>query len=149
MAMTLIVPDAGRFGEVQAALTADKLNAIVGKLAPQQVELTMPKFKYDSAFSLADVLGQMGMPDAMKPGVADFSGMDGTHNLFLGAVVHKAFVAVDEEGTEAAAATAVIVGVTSMPVIDVELTIDRPFIFLIRDTQTGSILFMGQVVNPK
>jgi serpin B len=63
--------------------------------------------------------------------------------------VHKAFVAVDEEGTEAAAATAVMVGTTSMPVIDVQLTIDRPFIFIIRDTQTGSILFMGQVVNPK
>jgi len=74
--------------------------------------------------------------------------MDGTRNLYITDVVHKAFVEVDEAGTEAAAATAVVVGATSAPTEPVEFTIDRPFVFLIRDIQTGSVLFLGRVLNP-
>ncbi len=76
------------------------------------------------------------------------SGMDGTRNLNISDVFHKAFISVDENGTEAAAATAVVVGVTSIPVVDVTLTIDHPFIFVIRDIPTGTILFIGRVVDP-
>jgi len=85
---------------------------------------------------------------AFDPHQADFSGMSERDDLYISAVVHKAFVAVDEKGTEAAAATAVIVGVTSAQLFDVTFTVDRPFIFLIRDIPTGQILFIGRVLNP-
>ncbi len=90
----------------------------------------------------------MGMKDAFNPVVADFSGMDGTRDLCIGDVLHKAFVSVDEAGTEAAAATAVIMIGTGMPPTPTELTLDHPFIFLIRDIETGAILFVGRVLNP-
>ena len=86
------------------------------------------------------------MPNAF--GSADFSGMDGSENLFIGDVFHKAFVAVDEEGTEAAAATAVVMEKLALPMFDVELNIDRPFVFVIRDRETDTVLFVGRVVNP-
>jgi serpin B len=88
------------------------------------------------------------MKDAFDPSAADFSGMTEKNDLFISAVIHKAFVAVDEKGTEAAAATAVIMETSSAPMIDVRLTIDRPFIFIIRDLPTGQILFVGRVLNP-
>jgi len=90
----------------------------------------------------------MGMPNAFKPRIADFSGIDGTRMLYISAVVHKAFVDVNEEGTEAAAATAVIVGITSTPVTPPVFRADHPFLFLIRDNGSGSILFFGRFVNP-
>ena len=87
------------------------------------------------------------MPTAFTES-ADFAGMNGEGGLYIQAVLHKAFVSVDEKGTEAAAATGVVVGVTSAPTPDVELTIDRPFVFLIRDTETGAVLFAGRVLDP-
>lgn len=92
------------------------------------------------------MLAGMGMPAAFDD--ADFSGMTGKRDLFIGHVVHKAFVAVDEEGTEAAAATAVEMKLTAI-LEGVEMTVDRPFVFLIRDNHTGATLFMGRVLNPK
>ena len=89
----------------------------------------------------------MGMPVAFVPGAADFSGMNGEGRLFIQDVVHKALVSVDEEGTEAAAATAVIVGIESVRQT-VEVNVDRPFVFLIRDIETGTILFVGRVLDP-
>ena len=89
----------------------------------------------------------MGMFDAFT--AADFSGIDGTHDLFIDGVFHKAFVAVDESGTEAAAATAVVVSLTAVPDPPVLLQIDRPFIFLIMDYGTETILFAGRVTNPE
>jgi serpin B len=145
MSLLILAPDEDRFEEFQADLDAQFVQALVEELAPRQVYLTLPKFSYESEFSLARMLAAMGMPDAF--GAADFSGMDGTQNLFISDVFHKAFVAVDEAGTEAAAATAVVVG-ESLPMVDVTLTIDRPFVFLIRDRETGSILFLGRVVAP-
>jgi serpin B len=88
------------------------------------------------------------MADAFDDTVADFSAMDGTNELFIGGVYHKAFVAVDEKGTEAAAATAVVMQVESVSMPDLHLIVDRPFIFLIRDNTSGAILFLGRVVNP-
>ena len=107
----------------------------------------MPKFKFESEFSLADTLAEMGMPIAFSD-AADFSGMTGNRELCISDVVHKAFVAVDEAGTEAAAATAVVMELTAVPEPPVPVTIDRPFIFLIRDIETAAILFVGRVLSP-
>ena len=116
-------------------------------MAEQNVMLSLPKFQFDSSFSLKQALSSLGMPLAFSDN-ADFSGMDGAHDLFISDVLHKAYVSVDEAGTEAAAASAVIIGLTAMPSSTVVLAIDRPFIFLIRDVQTGTILFVGRVMNP-
>ena len=148
LSMVILLPEAGQFGAFEGSLNAELVDAILKNLAPGRVALTMPKFELESDFSLAQVLVAMGMPDAFSM-AADFSGMDGTHELFIKDVVHKAFVSVDEAGTEAAAATAVVVAEKAMmPEEPVEVTVDRPFVFLIRDIKTGAILFVGRVVNP-
>ena len=147
--LVLIVPDEGEFAAYEEALTAERLTSLLDDLSTKSVALTMPKFSYDQNLSLAKTLAEMGMPDAMDAARADFSGMDGTRNLYIGNVFHKAFVAVDEAGTEAAAATAVVMMESAMPIDDaIKLTVDRPFIFLIRDTGTGALLFLGRVENP-
>ena len=116
-------------------------------LKEREVALTMPKFEFELGFSVKKALAAMGMPAAFSGG-ADFSGMTGNRELFISDVVHKAFVCVDEAGTEAAAATAVIVTMMAPPGAPVEVTVDRPFIFLIRDIETDTILFVGSVVDP-
>ena len=147
IAMTIIVPDVGNFEQFEAALDADQVNAILADLVHETLSLRFPKFSYESSFEMAKTLAEMGMPSAFGA-EADFSGIDGTKNLFISEVVHKSFVAVDEAGTEAAAATAVILVEKGAPSTHVELTVDRPFIFVIRDVETGSTLFVGRVVNP-
>ncbi len=120
------------------------------------MQLTLPKFKFTSgSISLKDTLSKMGMSDAFDPGAADFRGMatlSGDENLFISNVFHKAYVSVSETGTEAAAATAVVVeGTTSarvVPPTPVIVTIDHPFVFMIRDVQTGAILFLGRITDP-
>jgi serpin B len=143
LSMLILLPDAGQFDVFEGALDAERINDIIAALQPGRVFLTMPGFEFDSEFSLSDTLAAMGMPLAFS-GAADFSAITGNRDLFISEVVHKAFVAVDEAGTEAAAATGVVMP-TSMPP---DLTIDRPFIFLIRDIDTGAILFVGRVLNP-
>jgi serpin B len=145
--MLLIAPDQGQFEAVEAGLDAGQIEAIVDALEPKQVSLVMPRFSYEYQLNLAETLAALGMPDAFG-GAADFSGMDGTRELFIGGVYHKAFVAVDEAGTEAAAATAVVMQWKGMAMPDVELTLDHPFVFVIRDVQSGALLFVGRVVNP-
>ncbi|MCR4406592.1 MAG: serpin family protein [Anaerolineae bacterium] len=147
LAMVIFLPAAGKFETFENSLDAVKVEAIIESLNYREVALTMPKFEVESDFSLVDALAAMGMPVAFSAG-ADFSGMDGTRNLYIGDVIHKAFVSVDEAGTEAAAATAVVMKMTAMPEPAIEVTVDRPFIFLIRDIETGAILFVGRVVNP-
>lgn len=147
-AMTILVPDEGNFAAFESTLDAAKLNEILGALQPSSVQLGLPKFKFESQFSLPDQLAGMGMPSAFNPDLADFSGMTGNRDLFISDVIHKAFVAVDEKGTEAAAATIAIMELAMAPASNISLTIDRPFIFLIRDTVSGQILFVGRVVNP-
>ncbi len=149
LAMVILLPAEGRFPAFEQTLDTARLEATIEALQPTRVKLAMPKFHYESAFRLKETLGAMGLSDAFVPSVADFSGMDGTRDLFLQEVVHKALVRVDEEGTEAAAATAVVVGLTSAPPPDeVEVTVDRPFVFLIRDRKSGAILFLGRVLDP-
>jgi len=147
LSMVIFLPEAGQFQAFEEGLQAERVDAIINDLQPTGVALTMPKFEFDSEFSLTDTLAGMGMPIAFS-GAADFSGMTGSPDLFISEVIHKAFVSVDEAGTEATAATAVIMPESGPPEPTVEVTIDRPFIFLIRDIETGAILFVGRVMNP-
>ena len=144
MSMTILLPDEGTFEEFEDSLNAQGLDRILDDIEIGHITLTMPLFELESEFSLDQTLAEMGMPDAFGAG-ADFSGMTGTRELWVSEVAHKAFVSVDEEGTEAAAATAVVV-LESGPTL---VTVDRPFIFLIRDRATGAVLFLGRVMNPK
>ena len=123
------------------------MGQITANLETQQVALTMPEFEYESEFSLVNTLAEMGMPIAFS-GMADFSGMTGNRELMIGDVLHKAFVSVDEAGTEAAAATAVVMELTAHPGMPVQVTIDQPFIYMIRDIETETVLFAGRVLNP-
>ncbi len=146
LSMVILLPEDGRFEEFVRALDAQQVASIAKDINPQGVHLTMPKFTYESSFRLKKALAAIGMPAAFT--AADFSGMDGTRNLFIDDVFHKAFVSVDEAGTEAAAATAVVVALTAAPSPPIEVTVDRPFVFVIRDIETGALLFVGRVVNP-
>ncbi len=151
ISMVILLPDAEKFKAVEASLTVDRLNDITAKLKSTELILTMPKFRYtSSSVSLKKTLSDMGMPIAFIYPDADFSGIDGTRYLYIGDVIHKAFISVDEDGTEAAAATAVIMlAVSAAPLQSPpEMKINRPFIFFIRDMKTGAILFMGRIVNP-
>ena len=122
------------------------LEAIAGlEFNEMEVMVQLPRFKLESTFQLDDTLAAMGMPLAFSR-QADFSGMTGTQDLYIGVVVHKAFVEVNEEGTEAAAATAVGMRTTSMPP---QFTANHPFLFLIRENSTGAILFIGRVIDPR
>jgi serpin B len=145
--MVILVPDAGNFSKFEAALTPAAYQQILAALTPQSVILSMPKFNFDSQYELGDTLSSMGMPDAFLADKADFSGIDGAHDLFISSVIHQAAVAVDEKGTVAAAATAIVMSGAAMP-SGIQLTIDRPFLFFIRDIPSGTILFMGRVLNP-
>ncbi len=150
LSMLLLLPEADKFTQVQDSLSAAAVNRLISNLMPEDVALQLPKFKYENSLSLKETLIKMGMTDAFDVQRADFSGMDGERTLYISAVLHKAFVAVDEAGTEAAAASVVIMTLRSMPIgSPLEFWVDRPFFFLIRDNPTGAILFLGRVLNPK
>jgi serpin B len=145
VSMVVVVPDVGTFDAFEAALTADALDTILAVPPSGFGGLSMPRFKAKTDLPLSAVLARMGMPDAFG-GAADFSGIDGGHDLFIQDVLHQAIIAVDEKGTEAAAATAVVIGRHAAALEF--LLIDRPFLFAIRDDATGSILFLGRVLDP-
>jgi serpin B len=132
--------------ELEKRLTTANLKKWLAGLREGQVWVSLPKFECTSAFQLNQVLKDMGMPLAFRPGGADFSGMNGNRKLYIQAAVHKAFVTVNEVGTEAAAATAVVVGQPSAPPI---FRADHPFLFLIRDNRSGSVLFLGRLADPR
>jgi serpin B len=147
--MIVILPAAGQFEALQARLTPQWLTQALNARQLRTVLLSLPKFKVESDFSLVNALSALGMPIAFQPDQADFSGMDGKRDLFIGEVRHKAYVKVDEVGTEAAAATAVLMELTAaMPEEPVSMIVDHPFLFLIRDIQQGVLLFVGQTVQP-
>jgi len=147
LSMVLLVPDRGAYGSFEEDLDLDRYEEIVGSLELRQVDLRLPRFAFGYDASLVEPLMALGMTDPFGT-AADFSGIDGTHDLFISKVLHKAWVSVDEAGTEAAAATAVIVPIGGSPGPPVTLTVDRPFLFVIRDLPTGTILFVGRAANP-
>ena len=156
ISMTILLPDAGTFRGFEQAMDAALFSRTLESIERDYIELTMPKFEFESEFSLSDPLKAMGMPNAFDRSASEFSGMDGRSCLagdlpclVISNVVHKAFVSVDEEGTEAAAATGVITEkVVSGRPDPIRIMVDRPFIFLIRDRATDAILFVGRVENP-
>lgn len=133
--------------DLEKQVTAANLEKWVAKSSTYLVDLKLPKFKITAEFKLNDVLKQMGMKDAFVFGKADFTGMATREKLYITAVLHKAFVDVNEAGTEAAASTAIVIGTRSLPP-SANFHADHPFLFLIRDNQSGSILFVGRVSNP-
>jgi len=146
LSMLVLLPEIHEFEEFAATLDPERLASILATMTEERgISLSMPRFEYASEFNLKATLVDLGMPDAFVYGTGDFSGMDGTRELFIGDVFHKAFVSVDENGTEAAAATALPIPCAILPVI----RLDHPFIFLIRDIETETILFMGQVMDPE
>jgi len=146
LAMVFLLPSAGQFLDFESRLDADLLTGILAQLTPAGVHLVLPKFQYEFACRLKTVLFALGMELPFSAG-ADFTGILARGGLFIDEAYHKAFIAVDEKGAEAAAATAVVMNETGIPA-GPEFKADRPFLFLIRDQVTGAILFLGKVVNP-
>jgi serpin B len=158
MSMVLVVPKAvDRLPTIEQSLTGDTVRQWLSSRKPQLVSLTMPKFTTTSQFELGKTLAAMGMPDAFDSNRANFSGMtlpdqQKTEPLFIGAVIHKAFVAADEKGTEAAAATAVVMRAGSAmmrPKEPIAVTADRPFLYFIYHRASGSVLFLGRLSDPR
>lgn len=148
IAMVVLLPREGRFEAFEGSLELNKLNDIIGDMAVREVRLALPKFEFEADYRLGKTLSDLGMPAAFSYGLADFSGMDGNRELFISSVIHKTFVSVDEEGTEAAAVTAIPMAGSAPPAGPVDFTANRPFIFLIQDIKTGAILFIGRILNP-
>lgn len=146
LSMIVVLPNENSTAFDQS-LDANRLNEWLGKIVEQDVDVFLPKFKFETQYELNDTLSQMGMRDAFDLPPADFSGISGQKDLYITKVVHKAIIEVNEEGSEAAAATAVIMGTKAM-LHKPQFRADRPFLFMIRHNETGSILFLGRVTNP-
>jgi serpin B len=149
--MLIILPD--DFAAFETGLTDTRYQAILDAMEPTFAQVTMPRFTFEFSSELTDALKALGVVAAFDPGAADFGGMFDqgatSENLFISAVLHKAFIAVDEQGTEAAAATAIIIEATSLQVGEpLDIRIDRPFVFAIQDTTTSTVLFAGRVLTP-
>lgn len=146
LSMTVVVPD--DLSAFEQQLTGATFAQIGTAVTHHSVQLYLPKFKFASPLALKPILAELGMTDAFADGAADFSGIDGTRDLVITDVLHKGFVGIDEAGTEAAAATAVVIGPTSVPEL-ATMVVDKPFLFFIKDRPTGAILFVGRVVDPR
>jgi serpin B len=150
LSMVVIVPKAADgLGPVEQRIAAGGLGGYVSGLADEQVDVALPRFKMTSEHDLGGTLKTMGMPLAFDESRADFSGISKAERLYITKVAHKAFVEVNEEGTEAAAATGVVIGTKSMPPPPKVFRADRPFAFILRDATTGTVLFMGRVADPR
>jgi len=146
--MLLIVPDEGRFAEVEGLLDADYLAALDGELGSYQLDLRLPRWETDATLDVIPALKSLGVDLLFDPIAADLSGIADVQQLYVSGVLHQANITVDEQGTEAAAATAAVVSATSGPPPPASLTVDRPFIYVIRGGQAGEMLFMGRVLEP-
>jgi serpin B len=146
ISMVIILPKVGKFKTVENIMDEKKLQEWLKNAMGTEVKAYIPRFKFTQSFDLSKNLSDMGMEDAFSA-AADFSGINGKKNLYISEVIHKAFVEVNEEGTEAAAATAVVLDTKTL-IEELVFKADHPFIFLIRDKETGSILFMGRVMDP-
>jgi serpin B len=151
LSMLVLLPNkVDGLGDLEAGLTAENLTTWTANLKSHKVAVFLPKFKSTSEFKLAGTLAALGMSDAFGS-LADFSGMDGRKDLFISDVIHKAFVEVNEGGTEAAAATAMVMAGSAAPSNPRPIPVfraDHPFLFLIRDNRNGSVLFLGRVTDP-
>ncbi|XP_078686713.1 leukocyte elastase inhibitor-like isoform X4 [Branchiostoma floridae x Branchiostoma belcheri] len=149
LSMLIFLPDEVEgIRNLESALTATTLQTVSSQMYSTKVNLMLPRFKLEQDFSLGETLKKMGMGEAFSDG-ADFSGMSAAADLFISEVVHKAFVEVNEEGTEAAAATGlVLIGRARMPRPPMKFFADHPFIFLIRDNRSNSVLFFGKMQKP-
>lgn len=145
LSMLILLPREGTLDSLEASLTLENLSKLRNSLREQEIDIFIPKFKFETKYDMGKTLMNMGMPIAFTPNQADFSGMDGTKKLCIGFVIHQGFVEVNEKGTEAAAATAVGMIETS---VTPSFYADHPFIFLIQDNESGNILFMGRVADP-
>lgn len=134
--------------EFDKMMDLSRIDEWLSKAGKKEVDVYLPKFKFETAYGLNDVLANMGMKDAFSPNFANFAGMTGKPDLYITSVIHKAVIDVNEEGSEAAAATAVVMGLKSV-MYKPEFKADRPFVFMIRHNATGSILFLGRVVKPE
>ncbi len=143
--MVILLPEQGRYESFESALDAARFTTILSGLQSNLVQLSLPKFEFTVDFDLIPVLSALGMPLAFDINRADFSNITRAEQLYVDKALHKAYVLVNERGTEAAAATVFKVVPASLPQ---EMIIDRPFIFIIRDVPTGTILFVGRVLNP-
>lgn len=150
LSMVILLPrKADGLAALEKRLTSEHLKSWLDRLSKREVSVWLPRFKMTREYRLRETLVAMGMKKAFTGGEADFSGMNGKRDLAISDVVHKAFVDVNEEGTEAAAATAVIMGRgATMPQPVPVFRADHPFVFMIRDTKTGTILFLGRVRSP-
>ncbi len=151
LSMVVILPETvDGLPELEAQLSAAKLDQWIKNLRPTKVQVFLPRFKATSEFSLKDVLAKLGMPLAFDPAGADFSGISSGEKFSISAVIHKAYVDVNEEGTEAAAATGVVMVARAAirPQAPPTFRADHPFLFLIRERKTGAILFLGRMQNP-
>jgi len=146
LSMLVLLPKDENLQKLEASLSVEKLNEFRSNLRERKIDVYMPKFTFETKYFMKETLSDLGMPTAFKWPGADFSGMDGTTNLFISSVIHQAFVEVNEEGTEAAAATVVVMELGAM--IGNDFRADHPFIFIIQERETGSILFIGRVVDP-
>lgn len=148
LSMMVLLPKNDNLSLLENSLSLEKISGWRSKLREQRVDVFMPKFTFDTKYFMNDTLKKMGMPIAFTNG-ADFSGLDGTNKLFIQKVIHQAFVDVNEEGTEAAAATGVSLGIKSVsPPPPPVFRADHPFLFVIQDKGNGNILFFGRVSNP-
>ncbi len=150
-AFDVVLPKTAKgLAEIEKSLTPANLNAWLNSLGARNVQVSLPKFRAESEFSLRKALSTLGMPTAFTE-QADFSGIDPKRGLAISEVVHKAFVDVSEKGTEAAAATGITMRATAMrmPEPAVVFRADHPFLFLIRDTRSGAVLFIGRLMNPR
>lgn len=151
LSMIVMLPDkVDGLADLEAKLNYENFEKWSALVHSQEVIVQFPRFKSTSSFELSDVLKAMGMASAFNPPAADFSGMAGNRELFISAVLHKAYVDVNEEGTEAAAATGVVVRAMAvrLPKPIPVFRADHPYVFMIRDERTGAILFLGRVVDP-
>jgi len=150
ISMIIILPKENNITLAEKELSAVNLADWKSSLTKTTINvLKIPKFKLETEYTLNNILSDMGIKDAFNFGVADFSGMDGTNYLYISLVIHKAFVEVNEEGTEAAAATAIMMEAgAAFPPKTYTFIADHPFIFLIQQKETGAVLFMGKVTNP-
>jgi serpin B len=146
IAMEILLPDAGAFEEVERGLDAARLGRLLGEKTPLETRLSLPRFRVESAYELKDDLIALGMGLAFGPN-ADFTPISSEPEFRLGGVIHKTYVDVNERGTEAAAVTIPMMCGAGPPKLIVDFTVDRPFLFLIRDLPAAVTLFMGRVTE--